>query len=231
MELNRSAAVARPDDPKTKRNTLVLRYPLPIVDAHCHIFGQALFEGGDLVDWAGSSWLLWLFKEGAQRMAKYVGQTDEENGKVVLDGVPEIAWQNSYVKQTPQSRESAYARAAVTLLLDLGYTPLKIPIAIDATNSSQYTTEKQMIESQAGTSDNSGKLVLRIEILYCKEMEDYTGDDDIQIRISQNGSSVRTLPAADQQGGWYKVDYNGQTRMINEEIPIDPDGEVSIQLL
>lgn len=207
------------DSPDTNWNVINLELGLPIVDGHCHIFGQALFEPGDILE-VGAYWDLVIFKGTNQR--------NIDNARIVLGAVPKIVWQNHYLSGSNASQHD-YARACVALLLDLGYTPMVFPAPIDLSESLRRTTEQAETDAPQSSPAPAGSLVLRIETLYCKASQENSGDDEIQIRIHQGGQPPRILPS-DTQG--YNVPDADSTRMISEEIVLDPNaGDVFVQLL
>ena len=187
---------------------------LPVIDGHCHVFGQALFEGGDLVD----------FLDFVDFVA-YVQNREKTNANLVLEGIPAIEGLN-------KNNDGAVARAAVPLLLDMGYTPLTSVGIISATNAEpralSTSTENEQIARNDLTrsqADRSAKITLRLDGLYCYDTEDYTGDDEIRVEIYEDNKLIQTLPMI-------VVDHDNQTRMINREILFDKDSQsYSVKLL
>jgi predicted TIM-barrel fold metal-dependent hydrolase len=201
--------------------------PLPVIDAHCHVFGQALYEGGDLIQ-VGSK----AAPGGGGAFLKCTMKLDDENAATVLAGVdarPGLA------PDTYPIRDRVVA--IVPLLLDLGYTPLisKWPIlpnllgAImpnvlrDQLRSRGQTawTESEQIAATDYTRSSAGKTgrkTLSLESLYCVKGDDYTGDDDVRIEVyqSRNGALelIKVIPVI-------IVDHDRQLRMINEEVLLD----------
>lgn len=77
---------------------------IPIVDSHCHIFGQTLYEGGDAMD---------LLK-GLSPVLHHNMEYDVNNARKALSGVPE----------ENKNDNGSYSKAIVPLHMDMGYTPL-----------------------------------------------------------------------------------------------------------
>jgi Amidohydrolase len=199
-------------------NTLDTTPTLPIIDGHCHIFGHSLYEGGDSIDAladknpyvgiSGSS-----VSKGTRRFLAYTISRDFDNGKKVIDGVP-------HEKGINATSDNKYAVTTVPLLLDMGYTPLDLSVPGAALPQAQARiTEQEQIartNNARPEPDMSGKRVLTLASIYCKEMEDYTGDDDIRIEVYNGTTLLKMLPS-------FVVDMNGVTRMINEDIVFDAD--------
>lgn len=205
---------------KDQCNVVNCKRVLPIIDGHCHIFGQSLYEGGDVID------LLeledaWGLGAGTRRFLAYTMWQGRDNAQKILRAVPETLM-NKVAK-------NEYAQAVVPLLLDMGYTPLPPmgPEFLDLGYRSQsLKTEAEQIAEADQTrvcSDKSGMATLRLESLYCKETEDRTGDDEIRIEVYSGSSLIKVVPTL-------KVDHNNQTRMINEEVLFDPTKSIRIKL-
>jgi len=199
-------------------NALDTRPVLPIIDGHCHIFGHSLYEGGDSIDAladknpyvgiSGSS-----VSKGTRRFLAYTISRDFDNGKKVIEGVPHEKGINS-------TSSNKYAVTTVPLLLDMGYTPLDLSVPASALPQAQSKITEQEQISRTNYSrpkpDTAGKRVLTLASIYCKEMEDYSGDDDIRIEVYNGTTLLKILPS-------FVVDMNGVTRMINEEIQFDAE--------
>jgi len=193
---------------KGKNNPLNTSLNLPIIDGHCHVFGQALFEGGDVADLAAT-------KHGAalQKFVAYTMERNIDNTKTVLKGVPGIEGHNKVQKGTARV-------AAVPLLLDMGYTPLDQTLKgfVGALPEAQaYMTEQQQIDRTDKTRpqpDRSKLRTVRLESLYCVETEDLTGDDQIIVRVYNGTEMIKKIPEV-------VVSDNNQTRMLNEELLVD----------
>lgn len=206
---------------KDQCNVVNCKRVLPIIDGHCHIFGQSLYEGGDVID------LLeledaWGPGAGIRRFLAYTMWRGRDNARKILGAVPENPTENQVTKQE-------YAKAIVPLLLDMGYTPLQPlgPKFLDLGYRSQSVkTEAELIAETDQTRvcpDKSGLATLRLESLYCKETEDRTGDDQIRIEVYSGSNLIKVVPTL-------IVDHNDQTRMINEEVLFDPAAEIQIKL-
>ncbi len=199
-------------------NALDTRPVLPIIDGHCHIFGHSLYEGGDAIDalatknpYVGISGT--SVSKGTRRFLAYTISRDFDNGRKVIDGVPRENGINS-------TTTSEYAVSTVPLLLDMGYTPLdlSVPGAALPQAQSRITEQEQIARTNTArpNPDTTGKRVLTLASIHCKEMEDYTGDDDIRIEVYNGSTLLKMLPS-------FVVDMNGVTRMINEDILFDAD--------
>ena len=211
---------------EAQSNTLNSKPVLPIVDGHCHIFGQSLYEGGDIIDAVEDpdpsgvveAVSFGAVSKGLRRFLAYTMARGKENAKAALDSIPKIKGGNEYAKD-------AYARALIPLLLDLGYTPLQgIPISY---RSQEELTEGEQIARTDQTQvnpDTSKLATLRLESLYCKETEDYTGDDEIRIEVYNGTTALTVLPT-------FTVDHNNQTRMLNEDVCFDPvNADIRVKL-
>lgn len=215
--MGNGSAKAQKSDQGTS-TPLDTRPVLPIIDGHCHIFGHSLYEGGDTVKSFSSS-NPWLMK-GKRRFLIYTMSRDADNGRTVIDGVPEESGFNEVAR-------GQFAKAAVPLLLDMGYTPLDFGFGMDLITgggaglprAQERLTEQEQIartNDARPNPDTTGKRILRIESLYCREMEDYTGDDAIRIEVYDGPNLLKIL-------GPITVDHNGVTRMIAEDVIFDAD--------
>ncbi len=199
-------------------NPLDTRPIMPIIDGHCHIFGHSLYEGSDLVD-SGQSKDPW-FAKGIRRFLAYTLSRDFDNGKQVIDGVPHEQGINEYAR-------GRFATATVPLLLDMGYTPLDFGFGMDVgtgfgaglpRGQARVTEQEQIARTGKArpNPDKKGTRTLTLASVYCREMEDYTGDDDIRIEVYDGPNLLKMVPS-------FVVDHNGVTRMINEEVIFDAD--------
>lgn len=207
---------------KGQWNPANVQLKLPVIDAHCHVFGQSLFEGSDLTKVVAKIPLIEQI-----RFFAYVMDRDQDNAKTVLDGIPPG---NGAQNKAPRRTEER-AVAAVPLLLDMGYTPQKPPLGLKflRARGQKAITEKEQIDrtdSIRTCPDRSKYRTLRLETIYCKRIEDAgVRDYKIGIEVYNDKTLLKALPT-------FIIDHSDQTRQINSEVHFNTNAnQIHVKLL
>ena len=175
---------------------------IPIVDSHCHVFAQTLYEGGDLI----------RLVKNKVGFLHYSMEQDIDNTRKALDGVPE----------ENRNADGSYSKAIVPLHMDLGYTPLdqKIMELLNIGYRSQYCkTESGQITLTDNTCtypDKSKLATLNLHSLHCAKMEDFVGDDEIRIEVYNGPRLIKVLSGI-------IVDHKNATSILNTDIHFVPE--------
>ena len=181
---------------------------IPIVDGHCHVFGQTLYEGGDLIKLGKS----------LSPVLHYNMERDVDNARRALRGVPE----------ENRNADGSYSKAIVPLHMDMGYTPLDlgfIKIFNIGYRSQDTLTEEEGIALTDNTRtypDKSKLGTLRLHSLYCSDPEEWIGDDCIRVEVYNGPTLIKVLSDI-------IVDHCNTTRMINTDVYFVP-GESDIRI-
>ena len=175
---------------------------IPIVDSHCHIFGQTLYEGSDLI----------RLVKNKVAFFHYSMELDMDNTRKALRGVPE----------ENRNADGSYSQAIVPLHMDLAYTPYDHRI-MEIFNLGYRTQCKWKEHEVIALTDNTriypdkSKLAtLNLHSLYCTKREDLIGDDRVRIEVYNGPTLIKVLSDI-------IIDHKNTTRILNTDIHFVPE--------